>query len=113
MANDLALRAVAIKGEMDISSDLTIDGTVTGSIAAPRHELTIGPRGRVEADVRAAAVIVHGQVKGNVTGNRLVRIGESGRVEGDVSTAQFAMEDGGYLRGRVDTPLPPSAARKG
>ena len=112
MASNPVIRSVAIEGEMSVGEDLTIDARLKGRIAAPRHELTIGPRARIEAEVQAAAVIVHGKVKGNITATRRVRIGESGAVEGDIATPRFAIAEGGYMQGRVGLPRPPSPPRK-
>ena len=60
-------KSVVIKGELNGSEDLTIEGHVEGTIQLKEHVLTIGPNGRIKAQVFAKSVIVLGEVTGNVT----------------------------------------------
>ena len=57
-------KSVVIKGELNGSEDLTIEGHVEGTIQLRDHVLTIGPNGRIKAQVFAKAVIVLGEVTG-------------------------------------------------
>ena len=63
-------KSVVIKGELNGSEDLTIEGHVEGRIELKDHVLTIGPNGKIKAQVFAKAVIVLGEVNGNVTASR-------------------------------------------
>src|SRR5262245_9881100 len=58
-------KSVVIKGELNGSEDLTIEGQVEGTIQLRDHVLTIGPNGRIKAQVFAKSVIVLGEVTGN------------------------------------------------
>ena len=60
-------KSVIIKGELAGSEDLTIEGHVEGKIELKDHVLTIGPNGKIKAQVFAKSVIVQGEVNGNVT----------------------------------------------
>jgi bactofilin len=60
-------KSVVIKGELNGSEDLTIEGQVEGTIQLKEHVLTIGPNGKIKAQVFAKSVIVLGEVTGNVT----------------------------------------------
>ncbi len=60
-------KSVVIKGELNGSEDLTIEGHVEGTIQLKDHVLTIGPNGKIKAQVFAKSVIVLGEVTGNVT----------------------------------------------
>ena len=51
-------KSVVIKGELSGSEDLTIEGQVEGTIQLREHVLTIGPNGRIKAQVFAKSVIV-------------------------------------------------------
>jgi len=55
-------KSVVIKGELNGSEDLTIEGHVEGTIQLRDHVLTIGPNGRIKAQVFAKSVIVLGEV---------------------------------------------------
>src|SRR5687767_15757678 len=60
-------KSVVIKGELNGSEDLTIEGQVEGKIELKDHVLTIGPNGKIKAQVFAKSLIVLGEVTGNVT----------------------------------------------
>ena len=45
--------SLAIRGEIRADTVLTVEAAVEGSLRVPGHLLTIGPRGRVEADASA------------------------------------------------------------
>ena len=51
-------KSVVIKGELNGSEDLTVEGHVEGKIELRDHVLTIGPNGKIKAQVFAKAVIV-------------------------------------------------------
>src|SRR6267378_1283279 len=63
-------KSVVIKGELNGSEDLTVEGHVEGKIELRDHVLTIGPNGKIKAQVFAKAVIVLGEVNGNVRRRR-------------------------------------------
>src|SRR5258708_7942492 len=71
-------KSVVIKGELNGSEDLTIEGHVEGTIQLRDHVLTIGPNGRIKAQVFAKSVIVLGEVTGNVTASDKVDIRDNG-----------------------------------
>src|SRR5215831_4031944 len=95
-------KSVVIKGELNGSEDLTIEGHVEGTIQLRDHVLTIGPNGRIKAQVFAKSVIVLGEVTGNVTASDKVDIRDNGSVEGDLVSPRVAIAEGAHFRGSVD-----------
>jgi cytoskeletal protein CcmA (bactofilin family) len=95
-------KSVVIKGELNGSEDLTIEGHVEGTIQLREHVLTIGPNGRIKAQVFAKAVIVLGEVTGNVTASEKVDIRDNGSVDGDIVSPRVAIAEGAHFRGSVD-----------
>jgi cytoskeletal protein CcmA (bactofilin family) len=95
-------KSVVIKGELNGSEDLTIEGHVEGKIELRDHVLTIGPNGKIKAELFAKAVVVLGEVKGNVTATEKVDIRENGSVEGDITAPRVAIAEGAHFRGSVD-----------
>jgi cytoskeletal protein CcmA (bactofilin family) len=95
-------KSVVIKGELNGSEDLTIEGHVEGTIQLKDHVLTIGPNGRIKAQVFAKAVIVLGEVNGNVTASEKVDIRDNGSVDGDIISPRVAIAEGAHFRGSVD-----------
>ena len=95
-------KSVVIKGELNGSEDLTIEGQVEGTIQLRDHVLTIGANGRIKAQVFAKAVIVLGEVTGNVTASDKVDIRDNGSVDGDIVSPRVAIAEGAHFRGSVD-----------
>ncbi len=95
-------KSVVIKGELNGSEDLTIEGYVEGTIQLKEHVLTIGPNGRIKAQVFAKSVIVLGEVTGNVTATDKVDIRDNGSVDGDIVSPRVAIAEGAHFRGAVD-----------
>ena len=95
-------KSVVIKGELNGSEDLTIEGQVEGKIELKDHVLTIGPNGKIKAQVFAKAVIVLGEVNGNVTASEKVDIRDGGSVDGDIISPRVAIAEGAHFRGSVD-----------
>ena len=95
-------KSVVIKGELNGSEDLTIEGQVEGKIELRQNVLTIGANGRIKAQVFAKAVIILGEVTGNVTATEKVDIRDNGAVDGDISAPRVAIAEGAHFRGSID-----------
>ena len=103
-------KSVVIKGELNGSEDLTIEGQVEGTIELRDHVLTIGPNGRIKAQVFAKAVIVLGEVVGNITASEKMDIRDNGSVDGDIVSPRVAIAEGAHFRGSIDMQRPGAAA---
>ena len=95
-------KSVVIKGELTGSEDLTIEGHVEGTIQLKEYVLTIGPNGRIKAQIFAKSVVVLGEVTGNVTASEKVDIRDNGSVDGDLIAPRIAIAEGAHFRGSVD-----------
>ena len=95
-------KSVVIKGELNGSEDLTIEGHVEGKIELRDHVLTIGPNGKIKAELFAKSVVVLGEVVGNVSASEKVDIRENGSVDGDITSPRVAIAEGAHFRGSVD-----------
>ncbi|MDP9269297.1 MAG: polymer-forming cytoskeletal protein [Acidobacteriota bacterium] len=95
-------KSVLIKGELSGSEDLYLDGEVEGNILLRDHNLTIGPNGRVRANIQAKDVVVHGKVDGNVSGTDRVELKRSAVLTGDIATLRIVIEDGAFFKGAID-----------
>jgi cytoskeletal protein CcmA (bactofilin family) len=103
-------KSVVIKGELNGSEDLTVEGHVEGKVELREHVLTIGPHGKIKAEVFAKAVIVLGEVTGNITASEKVDIRDNGAVDGDIVSPRVAIAEGAHFRGSVDMQRKPAAA---
>ncbi|HZH49785.1 MAG TPA: polymer-forming cytoskeletal protein, partial [Nitrospira sp.] len=79
-------KSVVIKGELSGSEDLYLDGQVEGSIEMAGNRLTIGPNGKVKANVTARSAVVQGRLEGNVRASDRVDLKQSAIVLGDIAT---------------------------
>jgi cytoskeletal protein CcmA (bactofilin family) len=95
-------QGIRIKGEITGKEDLFIDGTLEGKLDIGNASVTVGPNGKVKADISAREVIVRGNVDGKIAGTERVQLWNTGRVTGEVKTERLAIEDGALLRGAVE-----------
>jgi cytoskeletal protein CcmA (bactofilin family) len=95
-------KSVVIKGELTGSEDLTIEGHVEGKIELRQNVLTIGPNGKIKAQVFAKSVIILGEVTGNVTASEKVDLRDNGSVDGDIASPRVAIAEGAHFRGSID-----------
>jgi len=95
-------QSLFIKGEVTGSEDLTVEGRVEGKIDLKDHNLTIGPNGRVHAEIHAKNITIIGEVTGNVVADEKVDLTDSGRLVGDIRAPRIAVSDGAQFKGSVD-----------
>jgi len=95
-------KSVVIKGELSGSEDLTIEGQVEGKIELRQNVLTIGPNGQIKAQISAKAIVIQGQVTGDITATERIDIRDNGSVDGDLVAPRVAIADGAHFRGSID-----------
>ena len=95
-------QSICIRGELTGDEDLTIEGKVEGKIDLQDHNLTIGPKGRIQAEIRAKIIVIRGEVSGNVHAGDKVELAETGRVVGDIVAPRIVIADGARFKGTVD-----------
>jgi len=90
-----------IKGDIRTNEELLVDGEVEGSVES-HSLLTVGPHGKVRANIKAREVIIFGRVQGNVDVTEKLAIREQGSLVGDIKTAGISIDDGAYFKGSID-----------
>jgi cytoskeletal protein CcmA (bactofilin family) len=95
-------RHVTVTGEIHSHEPLTIEGEVEGTIDAAGHLLTIAANGKVRASIHAKEIDVLGSLQGNVDGADKIYIRNGARFVGDIHSRAIVIEDGGFIRGKVD-----------
>jgi cytoskeletal protein CcmA (bactofilin family) len=95
-------KSVVIKGELSGSEDLYIDGQVEGAIELQGNRLTIGPNGKIKANVNARSAVIQGKLEGNIRASDRVDLKQTAVVMGDIATQRISIEDGAYFKGGVD-----------
>jgi cytoskeletal protein CcmA (bactofilin family) len=95
-------RSVFIRGELSGSEDIFVDGQVEGTIQLSGNSLTVGPNGRIRANISAKNVTVNGSVDGNIEAGERTDMRKSAVVKGDVRTRRIAIEEGAYFTGKLE-----------
>ena len=75
------------------------------------QSLTVGPNGRVRANIEARNVILHGRVDGDVHATERVELRKTASLSGDISTARISIEDGAFFKGTIDIQKPEPAGK--
>lgn len=99
-------QGIRIKGEVTGKEDLFIDGNLEGKLDLIGGSVTIGPNGKVKADILAREIIVRGSVQGKLSGRDRVQLWNTGSVTGEVQTDRLSIEDGAVFRGKVEAGKP-------
>ena len=94
-------KSVVIKGELSGSEDLTIEGHVEGRIELRENVLTIGPNGKIKAQVFAKSVIVLGEVRATSRPRRRSTSATTARWT-VTSRPRVAIAEGAHFRGSID-----------
>ncbi|MCS7205952.1 MAG: polymer-forming cytoskeletal protein [Leptospiraceae bacterium] len=88
------------RGEFKVKNLLRIDGYFKGTIFTDEGKILIGRTGKVETDIKAAVVVVGGEVIGNILATKRVVLLSSSRVKGDIVTPALIVEEGCVFEGR-------------
>lgn len=94
-----------IKGEISTREELLVDGEVEGSLES-HSLLTVGPNGKVQAQIKAREMVIYGSVRGNVEVTEKIAIREQGSLVGDIKAAGISIDDGAYFKGSIDIVRP-------
>jgi len=90
-----------INGEIRTKEDLVVDGEVEGQMES-ENLVTVGPKGKVRANIKARDVVIHGEVRGNVEVTQKISIREHGSLVGDVKSVGISIDDGAYFKGSIE-----------
>ena len=94
-------KSIVIKGDVSGSENVYVAGELEGSIELLEGNLTVGPEGRIRANVQARSIVVHGRVDGTLHGTKRVDLKKSAVLVGDICTPRIVIEEGASLKGSV------------
>jgi cytoskeletal protein CcmA (bactofilin family) len=94
--------SIHIDGDLRGEEDLIIEGEVSGTVQLKGNGLTVGPHGKVRADVYAHSIFVDGFVEGDLYGSERVSIRKSAHVRGNVVSPRVSLEDGAKFKGSIE-----------
>jgi cytoskeletal protein CcmA (bactofilin family) len=96
---------LTVKGELQSSGEIRIDGTVEGNLAAP--VVTIGRAGSIKGNIAADRAMIEGEVAGQIKAKSVV-LARTAKVRGDVLHATLKVEPGATVDGSY-RPIEPDA----
>lgn len=104
-----------IKGSFQSSGVVRVDGFLEGSIDHD-GDLIIGPKGRVQATVRARGLAMAGEIRGDVEVEGKLELLPGAHLQGDVRCGHLVIHEGARFHGRsvMSSPEPadsPSGTR--
>jgi len=102
-------KTVTIKGEIQGSEPLVIEGTVEGKIQIDTSVM-IRDSGLVKADLDAGNLNIAGGVIGNISVKEKVEIVNGGYVVGDIRAPRVVINDGASVKGHIEMEVDPEKA---
>jgi cytoskeletal protein CcmA (bactofilin family) len=94
--------SIVVRGEVSGDEDLVIEGRIEGKVNLRQNQVTVGPKGRVAAEIHARAIHIEGEVEGNLTAEEQIVLRKSSRVRGDLVSPRVTIEDGARFKGSID-----------
>jgi cytoskeletal protein CcmA (bactofilin family) len=92
---------LTIEGKIEGTGNVRIAGRFKGDINV-NGNLNIEPSAHVTGQVQAKAVVVAGELQGNIVAAERVELHESGVVNGDVKAGSLSVAAGSRMRGQVE-----------
>jgi len=87
-----------VKGEIQVSGDFRIDGTLNGTIQC-KGKIVVGPTGKIDGEIQCQNADFSGEVKATVKVSELLTLKETARFSGDITTGKLAIEPGAKFSG--------------
>ena len=91
--------SAVLEGVLKTSCTTRVDGKIKGE-AKSEGLLIIGESGNIEGDVTAEAMLIAGQVKGQVHVKDRLEIAETGKVTGVIYTKKLVISEGASFEGK-------------
>ncbi len=89
-------------GKLETSSNVQIDGFYKGELQV-RGTLMVGKEGKVDAEVNAERVVVHGRLEGKVTAGNKIELMEGSAMIGDINAPSLVIQDDVEFEGTCRT----------
>jgi cytoskeletal protein CcmA (bactofilin family) len=115
-SSSIILSDVEVSGTINFKGELTFDGQLhNGDIIG--EILVLGPKARIQGNIQAAALTLHGSVTGDVMVTGRCELKGSASLVGSLTTNRLAMDEGATLIGKAEItpdtrnrPTPPSSS---
>jgi cytoskeletal protein CcmA (bactofilin family) len=93
---------ISIEGSIHGKENLLIEGSMKGKIELEEHQVIVGSKGQVEAEIHAKDVTISGRMTGNIQALGKVEITRAAEFNGEVKAKRISVEDGAYIRAVIE-----------
>ncbi len=92
-----------VKGDINFSGLMNLDGHVEGAIIAANENdtLVISESGSIKGTVKAGNLIVNGKIEGDITASGKIEVASQARIEGNIHYVSIEMEIGSQVNGQL------------
>jgi cytoskeletal protein CcmA (bactofilin family) len=94
--------SLTITGDITSQEDMTVHGTVKGTLTMQQGLLVIAPSGKAEANVQGSVITVHGTASGDLTAHTKLELMDTAHVSGTITASSLVLRDGAVFNGIVD-----------
>ncbi len=101
MNQSVIANGLTIEGRIEGTGDLRIAGNFQGDVNV-RGNLTIEAGAKLTGAVRANAVVIAGELQGNVDEAKRVELLETGVLDGNLKAESITVSAGSKMRGQMD-----------
>lgn len=91
---------MTLKGELHGAGPIVVLGRFEGDIVI-EGTITVGAGGQVDANITAAAIVIDGAVRGNLSADTKVEIGPTGSLTGSVKSAALSASSGATVKSEI------------
>lgn len=115
MKESVIATGLTLEGKIEGSGHVRIAGRFKGDVHVD-GSLTIESGAHLAGSVRAASVVVAGELEGNIESAQKVELHQTGVLNGDVNAGSLSVAGGARMRGRAEfgwseTGMPKTTAR--
>ena len=90
-----------IKGDVTSNEDITIHGTLVGTLKMQGGAVMVAPHGKVEAVAEGANLTIHGEFTGDIKATERVELTNRANVEGKIVSPVVVLQDGAVFNGKI------------
>ena len=95
-------KTLSLKGSLEAAEDITISGTIDGSILCPGHAVVVAASAQIVGDILADDITVFGKSGGQLTAATVVDIRAGASVSGRVISKRFILDGDATFNGHVE-----------
>jgi len=95
---------VTIRGDLEFSGGLYVEGRIIGRVTAAQGQkgvLMLAENGTIEGEVHAPVVMIDGRLEGDVHAAERIELAAKARVQGNVHYRMVEMHAGAQVTGRL------------